>query len=74
MTIIGYDAWKLRTPGDDHCEDCGGFRTHDCTNCGGDGEIAEYVPCPVCEGSGTVECETCGDGPDPDYAREDRDE
>jgi RecJ-like exonuclease len=38
-------------------------------NCGGDGEVADGVECPICEGTGEVECETCAE-PDGDYAYE----
>lgn len=71
MTIPGYDEWKLQGPDEDICEKCSGLRQHDCMNCGGDGEVSDGVDCPVCDGSGTVDCE-CSDEPDGDYEYERR--
>jgi hypothetical protein len=65
----GYDEWKLSTPWDDACPHCQNHRKHDCMNCGGDGEVADGIECPECEGSGTVECE-CQEEPDTDYLYE----
>jgi len=69
MNIPGYDAWRLQGPDDDQCPECGGHKKNDCWNCGGDGEVADGVECPFCEGTGEVECETCAE-PDGDYAYE----
>ncbi len=42
-------------------------------NCGGDGEVADGVECPYCDGSGVIECETCiSEEPDDDYQYERR--
>ena len=64
-----YDDWIFHNPADDKCELCDGHKKHDCMNCGGDGEIADGVDCPVCEGSGEVDC-ACADEPDGDYLYE----
>lgn len=69
MNIRGYDAWKLQGPDGPSCDMCNDTRWLDCMNCGGDGEIDDGIDCPVCEGTGRVECEN-HDEPDGDYLYE----
>jgi RecJ-like exonuclease len=33
--------------------------TATCLNCGGDGEVANGLDCPLCEGSGECDCGLC---------------
>lgn len=65
----GYDAWKLASPADDLCPHCQGHKVLDCMNCGGDGEVADGIECPLCDGSGEIVCE-CQEEPDGDYLYE----
>lgn len=67
--MSNYDDWIFHNPADDKCEECDGHKKHDCMNCGGDGEVSDGVDCPVCEGSGEVDC-ACTDEPDGDYLYE----
>lgn len=42
------------------CADCvGGYKSTDCTVCGGTG-LFEENPCEACDGTGKEKCETCG--------------
>ncbi len=63
MKIKGYDEWKLQGPPEPSCEACGDTGQYDCMNCGGDGEVAEGIDCPACDGSGLVECD-CREEPE----------
>lgn len=48
-------TWSLKRPAPS-CDDCQGWKVHDCPDCDGAGEITGTA-CETCDGSGEVECE-----------------